>query len=137
MRLQKPLEFMNCSGQPVASLALFYRILRGNILIAHDDIDLPPGTIRLKQGGGHGGHNGLRDLITHLGGKDFMRLRIGVGHPGHRDDVVGYVLKPASKDDRAVIDQAINEAVRLLPDIIAGNFNAAMKALHTGNTDKK
>lgn len=131
VRLQKPQDFMNCSGQPVASLAAFYRIPRESILIVHDDIDLPPGTIRLKQGGGHGGHNGLRDLISHLGGKDFVRLRIGVGHPGHRDDVVGYVLKSAGKDDRIAIDQTIDDAVRQLPDIIAGHFNAAMQALHT------
>ncbi len=137
VRLQKPRDYMNCSGQPVASLASFYRIPRENILIVHDDIDLPPGTIRLKQDGGHGGHNGLRDLITRLGGKDFLRLRIGIGHPGHRDDVVDYVLKPASKDDRAAIDQAIDEAVHLLPDIIIGNINAAMKVLHTANADKK
>jgi len=131
VRLQKPQDYMNCSGQPVASLASFYRIPRESILIVHDDLDLPPGTIRLKQGGGHGGHNGLRDLIPHLGGKDFMRLRIGIGHPGHRDDVVGYVLKSAGKDDRIAIDRAIDDAIKRLPDIVAGNFNAAMQALHT------
>ncbi|MCK5480797.1 MAG: aminoacyl-tRNA hydrolase, partial [Gammaproteobacteria bacterium] len=81
-RLQKPLDFMNCSGQPVAALAGFYRIPRSAILIVHDDLDLPVGTIKLKKGGGHGGHNGLRDLISHLGGKDFLRMRIGIGHPG-------------------------------------------------------
>jgi PTH1 family peptidyl-tRNA hydrolase len=99
--------------------------------VIHDDLDLPPGTIRLKQGGGHGGHNGLRDLIPKLGGNDFLRLRIGIGHPGHRDDVVGYVLKPASRDDQAAIDQAIDAAIEVLPDIIAGNLDAAMKELHT------
>ena len=130
-RLQKPLDFMNRSGQPVASVAAFYRIPRTSILIVHDDLDLPPGTVRLKQGGGHGGHNGLRDLIPHLGGNDFLRLRIGIGHPGHRDDVVGYVLKAASREDRAAIDQAIDAAVSVLPDIIAGNLDAAMKELHT------
>jgi len=130
-RLQKPMDFMNCSGQPVASLAAFYRIPRTGILVIHDDLDLPPGTIRLKQCGGHGGHNGLRDLIPKLGGNDFLRLRIGIGHPGHRDDVVGYVLKPASRDDQAAIDQAIDAAIEVLPDIIAGNLDAAMKELHT------
>jgi PTH1 family peptidyl-tRNA hydrolase len=115
----------------VASVAAFYRIPRTSILIVHDDLDLPPGTVRLKQGGGHGGHNGLRDLIPHLGGNDFLRLRIGIGHPGHRDDVVGYVLKAASREDRAAIDQAIYAAVSVLPDIIAGNLDAAMKELHT------
>ena len=97
----------------------------------HDDLDLPPGTVKLKRGGGHGGHNGLRDLIPHLGGNDFLRLRIGIGHPGHRDDVVGYVLKNASRDEQGRIDQAIDEAVKVLPDIIAGNFDKAMKELHT------
>ena len=101
------------------------------MLIVHDDLDLPVGTVKLKKGGGHGGHNGLRDLIPHLGGKDFLRLRIGIGHPGHRDDVVGYVLKAASRDDRLAIDQAINETVKMLPDIIVGNIEAAMKELHT------
>jgi PTH1 family peptidyl-tRNA hydrolase len=130
-RLQKPMDFMNRSGLPVASLAAFYQIPRSSILIVHDDLDLPPGTVKLKRGGGHGGHNGLRDLIPHLGGNDFLRLRIGIGHPGHRDDVVGYVLKNASRDERAVIDQAIDDAVKVLPDIISGNFDKAMKELHT------
>jgi len=132
-RLQKPMDFMNRSGLPVASLAAFYQIPRNGILIVHDDLDLPPGTVKLKKGGGHGGHNGLRDLIPHLGGNDFLRLRIGIGHPGHRDDVVGYVLKNASREDRAAIDHAIDEAVKVLPDIIAGNLDKAMKTLHTAN----
>jgi len=130
-RLQKPLDFMNRSGLPVASLAGFYQIPRSSILIVHDDLDLPPGTVKLKKGGGHGGHNGLRDLIPHLGGNDFLRLRIGIGHPGHRDDVVAYVLMNASRDDRTAIEQAIDEAVKVLPDIIAGNLDKAMKELHT------
>ena len=130
-RLQKPMDFMNRSGLPVASLAAFYQIPCNSILIVHDDLDLSPGTIKLKRGGGHGGHNGLRDLIPHLGGNDFLRLRIGIGHPGHRDDVVGYVLKHASRDEQTAIDQAIEEAVKLLPDIVDGNLDKAMKALHT------
>ena len=130
-RLQKPMDFMNRSGLPVASLAAFYQIPRSSILIVHDDLDLPPGTVKLKRGGGHGGHNGLRDLIPHLGGNDFLRLRIGIGHPGHRDDVVGYVLKNASRDERVIIDRAIDEAVKVLPEIISGNFDKAMKELHT------
>ena len=132
-RLQKPMDFMNRSGLPVASLAGFYRIPRAAVLIVHDDLDLPVGTVKLKKGGGHGGHNGLRDLIPHLGGKDFLRLRIGIGHPGHRDDVVGYVLKAASRDDRMAIDRAINDAVDVLPELVAGNIEAAMKDLHTAN----
>jgi len=130
-RLQKPQDFMNRSGRPVAALAGFFRIPRSAILVVHDDLDLPPGTIRLKRDGGHGGHNGLRDLIPALGGNDFLRLRIGIGHPGHRDDVVDYVLRAASREDRAAIDAAIEAAVRALPDIIAGRLDAAMKELHT------
>jgi PTH1 family peptidyl-tRNA hydrolase len=130
-RLQKPQEFMNRSGQPVAALAAFYRIPRPGILVVHDDLDLPPGTARLKQDGGHGGHNGLRDLIPCLGGNDFLRLRIGIGHPGHRDEVVGYVLTPAPRDERAAIEAAIEAALRVLPEVIAGNIEAAMKELHT------
>jgi len=130
-RLQKPMDFVNCSGLPVSSLAGFYQIPRNAILIVHDDLDLPPGTVKLKKGGGHGGHNGLRDLIPHLGGNDFMRLRIGIGHPGHRDDVVAYVLKSATRDDRLLIDQAIDAAIKVLPDIIAGHIEKAMQALHT------
>ncbi len=130
-RLQKPMDFMNRSGLPVAALASFYQIARSSILVVHDDLDLPPGTVRLKQGGGHGGHNGLRDLIPHLGGSDFLRLRIGIGHPGHRDDVVGYVLNAATTEERAAIDRAIDNAVRVLPGIIAGNVGAAMQQLHS------
>ncbi len=130
-RLQKPLDFMNCSGPPVAALAGFYRVPRSAILVVHDDLDLPIGTIKLKKGGGHGGHNGLRDLISHLGGNDFLRLRIGIGHPGHSDDVVDYVLKNASREDRGLIDQVIDEAIQVMPQIIAGDIEAAMKELHT------
>ena len=130
-RLQKPMDFINCSGRPVASLAAFYRIPRSGILVAHDDLDLPPGTIRLKKDGGHGGHNGLRDLIPQLGGKDFLRLRIGIGHPGHRDQVVGYVLKAPSSDDRALIERAIDDALAVLPKLVAGDIEAAMHQLHT------
>jgi PTH1 family peptidyl-tRNA hydrolase len=134
-RLQKPMEFMNRSGQPVAALAGFYRIPRKAILVVHDDLDLPVGTVKLKKSGGHGGHNGLRDLIPHLGGNDFLRLRIGIGHPGHRDDVVDYVLKKASREDRAAIDQAIAAAVDVMPKLIAGDIEAAMKQLHTSQVD--
>ena len=125
------MDFMNRSGQSVAALAGFYRIPRNAILVVHDDLDLPVGTVKLKKGGGHGGHNGLRDLVSHLGGNDFLRLRIGIGHPGHRDDVVDYVLKNASREDRGLIDQAIDDAISVMPQIIAGDIEAAMKALHT------
>ncbi len=134
LRLQKPQEFMNCSGPPVASLSGFYQIPRQSILIVHDDLDLPVGCVRLKKDGGHGGHNGLRDLITHLGGNDFLRLRIGIGHPGHKDDVTEHVLQPASREDRAQIDRAIDAAIAVLPDLLAGKIEAAMKVLHTQGT---
>ena len=135
-RLQKPMDFMNCSGMPVASLASFFRISRQAILVVHDELDLPPGTVRLKKGGGHGGHNGLRDLIPNLGGNDFLRLRIGIGHPGHRDDVTGHVLKPASREDRDAIETAIDAAVQVLPDIVAGNLDRAMRTLHTDSAGR-
>jgi PTH1 family peptidyl-tRNA hydrolase len=131
LRLQKPMDFINCSGMPVAALAGFYQIPRSAVLVVHDDLDLPVGTIKLKKGGGHGGHNGLRDLISHLGGKDFLRLRVGIGHPGDRDDVIGYVLKAPSRDDRLLIDQLTDEAMKIMPDLVAGNIEAAMKELHT------
>jgi PTH1 family peptidyl-tRNA hydrolase len=130
-RLQKPLTFMNRSGQPVAALARFFKIPTQSILVVHDELDLPPGTIRLKKGGGHGGHNGLRDLISHLGGKDFYRLRVGIGHPGHKDQVVDYVLKRPSKADRCLIDDAISEALAAIPEIIGGHFERAMNSLHS------
>jgi PTH1 family peptidyl-tRNA hydrolase len=99
--------------------------------VVHDDLDLPPGTVRLKQNGGHGGHNGLRDLIPSLGGNDFLRLRIGIGHPGHRDDVIDYVLRPAAREEQAAIEAAIEAALGVLSDVITGNLEAAMKVLHT------
>lgn len=130
-RLQKPQAFMNCSGGPVAALARFYQIPRSAILVVHDELDLPAGTVRLKQDGGHGGHNGLRDLIPHLGGNDFLRLRIGIGHPGQKADVTAHVLKPATADERRLIDAAIDAAIDVLPRILAGEVAAAMKILHT------
>jgi len=130
-RLQKPLTFMNRSGQAVGALMRFFKIPVEQILVVHDELDLPPGTIRLKKGGGHGGHNGLRDLISHLGSKDFHRLRVGIGHPGHRDQVVGYVLKKPSGEDRRLIEDAIYDALDVMPDVIAGQLDKAMNTLHT------
>ncbi len=130
-RLQKPLTFMNRSGQAVGALIRFFRIPVEQILVVHDELDLEPGTIRLKKGGGHGGHNGLRDLISHLGSKDFYRLRIGIGHPGHRDQVVDYVLKKPSGEDRRLIEEAIHDALDVMPEVIAGQFDKAMNILHT------
>ena len=129
-RLQKPMTFMNRSGQAVSALARFFKIPLQQILIVHDELDLPAGTIRLKKGGGHGGHNGLRDLISHLGSKDFHRLRVGIGHPGHRDQVVDYVLRKPSKEDRRQIDDAIYDALNVMPDVVEGKFEFAMNSLH-------
>ena len=129
--LLRPTTFMNHSGQSLRAVMDYFRIDPARILVAYDELDLPPGVARLKRGGGHGGHNGLRDIFRHLADHDFLRLRIGIGHPGHRDDVVGYVLKPAARDDRAAIEAAIEAALDVLPDVVAGNIEAAMKQLHT------
>ena len=129
--LLKPDTFMNGSGLAVKSLLSFYRITAEQLLVAHDEIDLSPGTIKLKLSGGHGGHNGLRDIISQLGSKDFHRLRIGVGHPGSKDLVVDYVLRNASRDDRISIDNDIDAAVRIVPDLAAGALEPAMQTLHS------
>lgn len=128
--LLKPTTFMNRSGQSIQALAKFYKILPEAILVVHDELDLEPGVVRLKKGGGHGGHNGLRDTIAALGTKDYYRLRLGIGHPGHRNQVVDYVLKSCSKADRQLIDDAIYDATRYLPEMIAGQFEKAMNDLH-------
>ena len=128
--LLKPDTFMNRSGQAVQKLASFYKIPVENILVAHDELDLEPGTARLKTGGGHGGHNGLRDIIAHLG-KEFHRLRIGIGHPGHRDQVSDYVLHRASKDDQISIDNSIDDALRVLPLLAEGSWEKAVHRLHS------
>ncbi|WP_207891968.1 aminoacyl-tRNA hydrolase [Thiogranum longum] len=130
-RLQKPLTFMNRSGQAVGALMRFFKIPVEQILVVHDELDLEPGTVRLKKGGGHGGHNGLRDLISHLGSKDFYRLRIGIGHPGHRDQVVDYVLKKPSVSDRRLIEDAICDALDVMPGVVEGQIEKAMHTLHT------
>ncbi len=128
--LAKPQSFMNLSGRPVRALLDYYNIRAGELLVAHDEIDLPPGTVRLKMSGGHGGHNGLRDVIQHCG-RDFMRLRLGVGHPGHKDAVTSYVLKKASSDVAAMIERNIDDAADVMPVLVDEGLNAAMKALHT------
>jgi PTH1 family peptidyl-tRNA hydrolase len=130
-RVLKPLTFMNRSGQAVSALAKFYRIPPESILVVHDELDLPPGTARLKKGGGHGGHNGLRDIISALGGNGFLRLRLGIGHPGHRDDVVDYVLRKASREDEGLIEQAIDDALAVVPLLLAGEVERAMHQLHS------
>lgn len=128
--LLKPDTFMNRSGQAIQKLANFYKIPVDQILVAHDELDLEPGTARLKTAGGHGGHNGLRDTIAHLG-KDFHRLRIGIGHPGHRDQVSDYVLHRASKDDQIAIENSIDDALRVLPLLVEGSWEKAVHRLHS------
>jgi PTH1 family peptidyl-tRNA hydrolase len=129
--LLKPQTFMNRSGQSLAALARFYKIPLENILVVHDELDLPPGTARLKQGGGHGGHNGLRDIVAHMGGKDFMRLRIGIGHPGNSKQVSDYVLSRAGADDQRLIEASLSDAMAVLPQVVDGEFQKAMNELHT------
>lgn len=131
LRLLAPGTYMNRSGQAVAALAGFFKIPVERILVAHDEIDLPPGSVRLKTGGGHGGHNGLRDIVARTGSPDFARLRIGVGHPGLSDDVVGYVLERPGKAEQADIEAAIASACEALPMILDGDLGRAMQALHT------
>ncbi len=128
--LLKPQTFMNRSGQSVKLLATFYRIPVESMLVVHDELDLPPGEVRLKRGGGHGGHNGLRDIMAHLG-KEFLRLRLGVGHPGHKDQVVDYVLQRPSRDDEADILRAIDHGLDVMPEVITGELERAMHQLHS------
>lgn len=130
--LAKPKSFMNLSGGPVRAMLDYYRLSTRSLLVAHDEIDLPPGTVKLKDGGGHGGHNGLRDVIQHCG-RDFLRLRLGVGHPGQKDKVTGYVLKKASAEVESAIRKNIDEAADIIPILAGEGLNAAMKALHTRN----
>jgi len=132
VRLLIPDTFMNRSGKAVAALAGFFKIAPEEILVAHDELDMPPGVAKLKFSGGHGGHNGLRDIISSLGNaRDFYRLRIGIGHPGSANLVSDYVLKKASPDDRIAIEQSIDKAVSCAPEYVQGNWEQAMKTLHT------
>lgn len=127
-----PTTFMNLSGQAVQALATFYRINPENILVVHDELDLPAGQARFKTGGGHGGQNGLRDIISKLGNNpNFHRLRIGIGHPGDKSRVTGHVLGKPSQAEQKAIDEAIEEALRVLPDAASGDMAKAMNRLHS------
>lgn len=128
--LIKPQSYMNLSGGPIRAMLDYYHLPIEKLLVAHDEIDLPPGTVRLKKGGGHGGHNGLRDIIRHCG-KEFMRLRVGVGHPGEKDKVTGYVLKRAPSDMQAVLQKSVDAAVDIIPVLVERGLAEATKALHT------
>ena len=132
VRLLVPDTYMNRSGKAVAAMAGFYQIPPEAILIAHDELDLKPGTARLKLGGGHGGHNGLRDTIQALGNnRNFARLRIGIGHPGSASEVVNFVLRKAPQSEQQLINQSIDDALRVMPITAAGKWNDAMKELHS------
>jgi len=134
LRLLIPTTYMNRSGQAVAALANFYAIEPAEILVAHDELDLAPGVARLKIDGGHGGHNGLRDIIQSLGKRrDFGRLRLGIGHPGHASQVVDFVLRKAPPAEQASLQEAIDDSVAVVPELVAGRWNEAMKALHTAS----
>ena len=131
LHLLNTTTFMNRSGLAIKALADFFKIQPQQILIAHDELDLPPGTAKLKKGGGHGGHNGLRDTIAHLGTNDFQRLRIGIGHPGDSRRVTGYVLGRLGKQETEELNAVIDEIMRVLPDAASGKLPAAMNRLHS------
>ena len=125
-----PQTFMNRSGQAVRALAQFYRIEPDEMLVVHDELDLPPGQMRLKFGGGLGGHNGLKDITAHLGTQDYWRLRVGIGHPGERNEVVNFVLKPPQRSEQEAIDSALDRALLAWPQLAAGDWPAAMQKLN-------
>ena len=131
MWILMPQTYMNRSGQSVVALASFYRILPDRILVLHDELDIPPGQLRLKYGGGLGGHNGLKDIAAHLGTQDFWRLRIGIGHPGDRGEVINYVLKPARAEEQAEIDRSLDRAMELWPLIANGEWERAIQRANT------
>ncbi|MCM8595007.1 aminoacyl-tRNA hydrolase [Accumulibacter sp.] len=128
--LLQPTTYMNLSGQAVAALARFYRIGPDETLVVHDDLDLPPGGIRLKQGGGNGGHNGLRDIQARLATPDFWRLRLGIGHPGDREAVIRHVLQAPRRDERELIERALDRCLLAWPALAAGDYAAAQRQLH-------
>ena len=132
IRLLVPTTFMNLSGKAVGALASFYRIKPEEILVIHDELDLPPGTAKLKQGGGHGGHNGLKDIVAQLGNNNnFYRLRIGIGHPGHRDLVAGYVLNKPSPADRDALEKVLDEATDCVEMIFKDGMVKATNRLNS------
>lgn len=129
--LLEPQTYMNLCGKSVASLARFFKIQSDEILVAHDELDLPPGEAKLKFGGSHAGHNGLRDIHAQLGSDNYWRLRLGVGHPGIKAEVVSWVLKKPSLDHRIAINQTIDRAVKALPHLLTGEMDKATMLIHT------
>lgn len=128
--LLEPMTYMNLSGKAVAALARFFKIAPGEILVAHDELDLPPGQVKLKFGGSHAGHNGLRDIHAQLGSADYWRLRLGIGHPGVKAEVVHYVLRKPSPEHRAAIENGITQSLSALDLMLAGDMERAMMKLH-------
>ncbi|MDG2140537.1 MAG: aminoacyl-tRNA hydrolase [Gammaproteobacteria bacterium] len=132
IKLIFPTTFMNHSGKSVSAVCKFYKIQPENMLVAYDEIDFDVGVTRFKEGGGHGGHNGVRDIINSIAGKrDFFRLRIGIGHPGHKSMVANYVLSDPSRSEAAIIMANIEDAVRIIPKAIEGSWEEAMRFLHS------
>jgi PTH1 family peptidyl-tRNA hydrolase len=129
--LLQPQTFMNLSGKSVGALARFFKIAPDEILVAHDELDISPGQVKLKFGGSHAGHNGLRDLHAQLGSGDYWRLRFGVGHPGNKDEVVNWVLKKPSQDHRIAIEQCIDRSLKAVPAFLAGDMEKAKLLVHT------
>lgn len=129
--LLKPVTFMNRSGQSVLALSNFYKIPLERILVVHDELDLPVGNVRLKKGGGHGGHNGLRDIAAVFNSKEFLRIRMGIGHPGRKEQVTNYVLGRPGSQDRKIFDEAIHQACDILPLLLKDGLQKAMNQLHT------
>jgi peptidyl-tRNA hydrolase, PTH1 family len=125
-----PNTYMNLSGQSVAAVARFFRYRPEEILVIHDELDLPAGRIRLKKGGGHGGHNGLQDIIRHFGSNEFYRLRIGIGHPGDKNQVANYVLHTPSAGEKKLLDEAVDKIINFLPQIVKGQIEMVMNELH-------
>ena len=132
--LVMPQTYMNLSGKSVGALARFYKIAPEDVLVVHDELDFPPGTVKLKQGGGVGGHNGLKDIAAQLGSQAFWRLRIGIGHPGDRSIVADYVLSSPSPTDRNLIEQTIERGLEVMPLVVSGDMAAATMKLHTSGT---
>ena len=129
--LLKPLTFMNLSGKSVAALARFFKIAPEEILVAHDELDIMPGQVKLKFGGSHAGHNGLRDIHAQVASPDYWRLRLGVGHPGVKAEVINWVLKKPSQEHRAAIEECIHRCLKAVPDLLAGNMEKATMMIHT------
>ena len=130
--LLEPQTYMNLSGKSVAALARFFKIAPEEILVAHDELDLMPGQVKIKRGGGHAGHNGLRDIHTQLGSPDYWRLRLGIGHPGVKAEVVNYVLKKPSADHREAIAKAMDQSLGASDALIAGDMDKALALIHAG-----